>query len=64
MEGLVVVQEGDDAQAHRAQQEHSVPPHFHPGEREGEKGMDEEEKRNMSSANDIRGVNLVNRNHR
>ncbi len=31
MEGLVVVEEGDDAQAHRAQQEHPVPPHFHPG---------------------------------
>lgn len=33
MEGLVVVEEGDDAQAHRAQQEHPVPPHFHPGNR-------------------------------
>lgn len=31
MEGLVVVEEGDDTQAHRAQQEHPVPPHFHPG---------------------------------
>lgn len=31
MEGLVVVEKGDDAQTHRAQQEHSVPPHFHPG---------------------------------
>lgn len=30
MEGLVVVEEGDDAQAHCAEQEHPVPPHFHP----------------------------------
>lgn len=31
VEGLVIVEEGDDAQAHCAQQEYPVPPHFHPG---------------------------------
>lgn len=33
MEGFVIVEEGDDAQADCAQQEYPVPPHFHPGKR-------------------------------
>lgn len=59
MEGLVVVEEGDDAQAHRAQQEHPVPSHFHPEiEKEGA-GGDGEKRRNMSPTNDVKKTPTV-----
>lgn len=37
MEGLVIVEEGYDTQAHCAQQEYPVSSHFHPRERERER---------------------------
>lgn len=49
MEGLVVVEEGDDAQAHCAQQEHPVPPHFHPGTRRREGAASREMKKHESN---------------
>lgn len=40
MEGLIIVEERYDTQAHCAQQEYPVSPHFHPGKRKGKRNLD------------------------